>query len=1555
MKDITVYGGVGNHKLSLTRASSTRANPLVMSRGAFGKEVAWMHNYQWMLRDSGTYNGYPALQLAFPDGSDIRFVQSSTDPNLLVPPAALSCVLRRNGNDYTLETKTGYSYKFHRYTTTSGSVYYRIESFEDDISNVYTFVYSSITDTTVRKVMDPSGRYLQFTYQDLGPFYQSEATLASVAYDSPMGQWKEVTVTNTGTYRYVALFLSNDYRNTPSLPVGELQFFDENNVVIDASQPDVTFHPESQPLAGTPFGSTPVYAEGQEVDKAFDGDTSTFYRYSFMRNGYIGLDLGTAKRIAKIRYFVPAGVPGVTHAAAISFVGMNNLANTNYVLKEVKSSDGRAVTYDYNVFQDPGGVFKWGTLSQVNYPDGTHAVYTYEQTHPYTQPILKKAIDPRYDGSGASIEYRFNMEGPLGFLLDEASGVTGELIAAAAFDNVHAPKVIYPNGKIKKASFQLTNALCLESTDGTGKKTAYTYDQSGAGFLATRKDALNRVTSFVRNTQSLPTQTTHPDGVVENITYDARNRVLSSSVVASGYAARTTTHTRDAQGRITRTDYPDGSFESWTYNSFGQMLTYTHKDGGVDTWAYDAGGRKLSFTDEAGAVTSYTYTALDLVASMTDPLGHTTSYLYNDRGQVVKATYADGTFAVTAYDDFGNVIARTNELGNTWTFAYNEYRQKLAELDPLGRQTSFEYGVAGAGAGSGCSACNIAGKPTRITTPTGKVTTIIYDLEWHPLSTTVGAGMPEAATTSYLYDASYRVIKVTDPLGRYTTMTYDTRDRVLSQTDPYARTTTMAYDPFGNVLTVTSPLTGTTTQTHDVMNRLLTKTNALNEVSTTTYDVEGRPVLQTSPAGRKARQTYDAVGRLLTITTGADTTEASTTTYTYALDGTRLSSTDALSRITSYSYDARHRLVTTTDALNRTTTTFYDVAGRETSIQFPDGTRKFTAYDAANQRITEKDALNQITTYTYDGEGRPLTLTDGKGATRQWVYDILGRVKRKVNPDNTYEETTYRADSSVASLRTPIGAICTYTYSPQGLLLKKDWNDGTADVTNTYDAIARMTATANGTSTVSYTYDVLNRKATESQNLSTVAYAYDPDGHLSTLTYPDGHVVEYNYTARNQLAAVTAGGPPPVATYTYNIAGELTNRTLENGVSTGYAYDLAGQTSDIAHTLNNLAFDSLGYTLDNQGRRIGITRGNGKNDGYSYDAIGEVTGGAYTATNSGSQTEAFAYDAAGNRLTSARNGANMSYTINANDQYTSIEGNVQTYDANGNNTLATIPGAASAIVMTWDSENRMMSTQSNVAKTENGYDALHRRVSKKVYTSNGSGGWNLDKTLVFIYDGWNVIMENEYSGTGALVRTLRNTWGADISGSLQGFGGVGGLLMVEEITGPIATPHYYCYDGNGNVTHVLDASGNVEAQHRYTAFGGDLESVTNTTFAQRNSWRFSTKYLDREVETTEGLYYYGYRFYLTALGRWSSRDPIGERGGVNLYAMVNNGAINHADKLGHCIPFDIRIIRCVRRCVFCDTNAPFVHTGLRICHCHDLCVPWVGWTTINLSSCGACN
>ena len=67
-----------------------------------------------------------------------------------------------------------------------------------------------------------------------------------------------------------------------------------------------------------------------------------------------------------------------------------------------------------------------------------------------------------------------------------------------------------------------------------------------------------------------------------------------------------------------------------------------------------------------------------------------------------------------------------------------------------------------------------------------------------------------------------------------------------------------------------------------------------------------------------------------------------------------------------------------------------------------------------------------------------------------------------------------------------------------------------------------------------------------------------------------------------------------------------------------------------------------------------------------------------------------------------------------------------------------------------------------------------------------------------------------------------------------------------------------------------------------------------TTETASGVFQFSTKYYDEET----GWYYYGYRYYDPQTGRWPSRDPINERGGINLYGFVGNDGVNRLDYLG---------------------------------------------------------
>jgi RHS repeat-associated protein len=242
-----------------------------------------------------------------------------------------------------------------------------------------------------------------------------------------------------------------------------------------------------------------------------------------------------------------------------------------------------------------------------------------------------------------------------------------------------------------------------------------------------------------------------------------------------------------------------------------------------------------------------------------------------------------------------------------------------------------------------------------------------------------------------------------------------------------------------------------------------------------------------------------------------------------------------------------------------------------------------------------------------------------------------------------------------------------------------------------------------------------------------------------------------------------------------------------------------------------------------------------------------------------------------------------------------------TYDPDGNLTQD------GRWVNTYDCENRLIKqeTRADVAQTVGlgrqrlsyTYDANGRRIAKKVETySPLTSTFTLTSETRFLYDGWNLAAELQVSGLSSQVSLqVSYTWGLDLSGSAQGAGGVGGLLWSDTYgptAGSPATAGYApAYDGNGNIIAWVDlATGAKVSETDYDAFGNVIQiSGTNPT-----PFGFSTKYLDSET----GLNYYGFRYYNPSTGRWLSRDPIGERGGKNLYGMVDNNPVKFWDYLG---------------------------------------------------------
>ncbi len=118
------------------------------------------------------------------------------------------------------------------------------------------------------------------------------------------------------------------------------------------------------------------------------------------------------------------------------------------------------------------------------------------------------------------------------------------------------------------------------------------------------------------------------------------------------------------------------------------------------------------------------------------------------------------------------------------------------------------------------------------------------------------------------------------------------------------------------------------------------------------------------------------------------------------------------------------------------------------------------------------------------------------------------------------------------------------------------------------------------------------------------------------------------------------------------------------------------------------------------------------------------------------------------------------------------------------------------------------------------------------------------------------------------------TPGDDLSRTLEGAGGIGGLLARSDgySGGNWTTHNYYFADGNGNITYMINSSQAMVASYRYDPYGNTISK--SGALADTNVYRFSSK----EIHVNSGMYYYGYRFYDPNLQRWVNRDPLDELG-----------------------------------------------------------------------------
>ena len=144
------------------------------------------------------------------------------------------------------------------------------------------------------------------------------------------------------------------------------------------------------------------------------------------------------------------------------------------------------------------------------------------------------------------------------------------------------------------------------------------------------------------------------------------------------------------------------------------------------------------------------------------------------------------------------------------------------------------------------------------------------------------------------------------------------------------------------------------------------------------------------------------------------------------------------------------------------------------------------------------------------------------------------------------------------------------------------------------------------------------------------------------------------------------------------------------------------------------------------------------------------------------------------------------------------------------------------------------------------------------------------------------------SGTPTTDPVVTYTRGLDLSSSLSGAEGIGGMLARTTANGSV----YYHSDALGSITALIDGNQNIVARYEYDGAGRLINKTGSTSDANLHRL-FSKQYLPNPDE-----YDFGWRKYTPTLQRFTSQDPLQEAGGFNLYQAMGNNAVNYIDPLG---------------------------------------------------------
>ncbi|MFZ0745598.1 MAG: DUF6531 domain-containing protein, partial [Terracidiphilus sp.] len=577
------------------------------------------------------------------------------------------------------------------------------------------------------------------------------------------------------------------------------------------------------------------------------------------------------------------------------------------------------------------------------------------------------------------------------------------------------------------------------------EKTTYSYDSTGA--LTGITNPLNQPTTISSHTGGgLPLTIVDPNGITTALTYDPRQRLLSSTT-----AGHVTSYGYDAAENLTSVRQPDGSGLSYTYDSAHRLTAIT-----------DLFGQKISYTlDALGDPTATNV----LNASSTVTSQH--SNTFDALGRMLKDIGAASQTSSFAYDPVGNMLTAIDQASNTTQRAFDALNRLDQVTDPSTGITMTSY--------------DAHDRPLSVTAPTGGATAYVYD----GFGDVIEESSPNTGATVYYYDGAANLTKRTAATGAVTNHTYDALDRVLTSTFPSdsGENVSYTYDQSGHGygigrLTSVVDAAGTLSRSYDQFGNLLADARTSGTVNLTTaytYDAANRIASITYPSGAVVSYTRDSMGRITTVSAkpsgGSSTPVASSVSYEpfgpysgfrYGSAGQETRGFDQDYRLTnvtdlgtvrrglvrvfenlSYAYYPTNNVQTITDAVTSSNSQSfsYDNLQRLSSAAGGYGSLAYT-YDHDGNRLSETHG-STTTNYGY-GSGSDLlaTLSVGGVTTQTFGYTADGRMASLSPglqaPGGQYiTSLSYNQDAQLSAVNAASGALASYTYDGFGQRLIK--------------------------------------------------------------------------------------------------------------------------------------------------------------------------------------------------------------------------------------------------------------------------------------------------------------------------------------------------------------------------------------------------------------------------------------------------------------------------------------------------------------------------------------